>query len=316
MKKLFVKLLVLAGILILAILVSFVLPPDSTTKNYMLFAQGDKNDLLKNTPGPRVIFIGGSNLSFGLNCQLIKDSFRLNPVNTALHAGLGLKYMLLNSIRYVREKDIVVIAPEYQQFYGNLYNGDVELLKMITDVAAKDSSVKRGIDFDQCLALAQCLPEYASSKLKLWNYLKKTDTTVIGIYDRRSFDAYGDAYIHWKLPRQTVQPFEPIKGRLNEGVIDLLVSFREMLQKKGATLYITFPGCQDISFDHSVLQIHAVEEKLKEHGFDLLGTPERYRMPDSLVFNTPYHLVKKGVDYRTALLVEDLKKVIGRDARY
>lgn len=30
-------------------------------------------------------------------------------------------------------------------------------------------------------------------------------------------------------------------------------------------------------------------------------------MPDSLMFDSPYHLLKKGVDYKTQLLIEDLK---------
>jgi hypothetical protein len=32
-------------------------------------------------------------------------------------------------------------------------------------------------------------------------------------------------------------------------------------------------------------------------------------MPDSMMFNTPYHLLKTGVDYRTQLLIEDIIKV-------
>ena len=45
-------------------------------------------------------------------------------------------------------------------------------------------------------------------------------------------------------------------------------------------------------------------------GFELLGYPERYRMNDSLMFDTTYHLSKKGVDLRTQLLIEDIKKSI------
>ncbi|MEA2041760.1 MAG: hypothetical protein U9N85_04330 [Bacteroidota bacterium] len=40
-----------------------------------------------------------------------------------------------------------------------------------------------------------------------------------------------------------------------------------------------------------------------------MATPERYKIPASMIFNTPYHLLKIGVDYRTELLIEDIKKV-------
>ena len=31
-------------------------------------------------------------------------------------------------------------------------------------------------------------------------------------------------------------------------------------------------------------------------------------IPDKMMFNTPYHLNKNGVDYRTSLLIEDFQK--------
>jgi hypothetical protein len=51
-----------------------------------------------------------------------------------------------------------------------------------------------------------------------------------------------------------------------------------------------------------------VEAELRAKQFPLLGSPERYIMADNLVFNTPCHPVKEGVDYRTRLLIEDIRK--------
>lgn len=306
MKKLFIKIFLLAGILLFVVIACLLLPPAGITRNSLLFAQIDKNNLLENTPGPRIIFVGGSNLSFGLNSQVIKDSLQLNPVNTAIHAGIGLKYMLLNTIRYVRENDIIVVSPEYEQFYGDLSNGQDELLSILVDVCPRN----REMDFDQFLNMVHYFPKYSSSKLRFWNYFKKTETFPVGIYDRKSFNAYGDACVHWGLPGEQVAPMEGLKGTLNEDVITLLTRFGEMVSRKKAKLYITFPGYQDASFDKSIVQIKTIEKRLKEKEFHLLGTPERYRMADSLLFNTPYHLIKKGVDYRTVLLAEDLKRAI------
>jgi hypothetical protein len=90
-------------------------------------------------------------------------------------------------------------------------------------------------------------------------------------------------------------------------VIDLLREFEINLNRIGAKLFITFPGLQDASFLNQREAIKKVERELEGAGFLVLGTPERYIMPDSLLFDTPYHLVKKGVDLWTSLLVEDLK---------
>lgn len=60
-----------------------------------LQAYNKKCQLLEDTPSPRIIFVGGSNLAFGLDSQRIKDSLNINVINYGLHAGIGLKYMMM-----------------------------------------------------------------------------------------------------------------------------------------------------------------------------------------------------------------------------
>jgi hypothetical protein len=55
------------------------------------------------------------------------------------------------------------------------------------------------------------------------------------------------------------------------------------------------------------VDIIAVIRDELEKNFTVLGTPERYMMPDSLMFNSSYHPNKKGVDIRTSRLIEDIK---------
>jgi hypothetical protein len=275
-------------------------------KKSLLFAQIDKNYLLRNTPDPRLILVGGSNLTFGINCQIIKDSLRLNPINTALDAGIGIKYMLKNTLNYVRENDIIVLSPEYHQFFKNRAEGEIELLYIMFDVASSN----KDIDFFQYLKMVQYFPEYISSKLKFWDNLKKLDTISIGVYDRKSFNSYGDAYIHWNLPGIFVKPVDTISGKINESTFSFLITFNEMVHNKKARFFITFPGYQDLSYNNSLTQISLIRKKLDQSGIILLGTPERYKMPDSFMYDTPYHLSKKGADFRTLLLIEDLKKVL------
>ena len=214
--------------------------------------------------------------------------------------------MLMNSLEYARENDIIVLSPEYHQFYHNRANGEIELLYMIFDVP----ETMKKINVHQYLNLVKYLPDYMSSKLKFWDSLKELDTTIVGVYDRKSFNSYGDAYIHWTLPKQFFEPAEMIDGSINKSVFSFLNSFSDLVYSHKAKFYITFPGYQDISFDNSKKQINLIYEKLKTDGFILLGTPERYRMPDSLMFDAAYHPTKKGVDLRTSLIIEDLKRVI------
>jgi hypothetical protein len=272
----------------------------------MIFALPQKDELLRNTKSPRIIFIGGSNLSFGLNSQMIKDSLNINPINTSLNAELGLKFMLRHDLKFIRENDIVIISPEYQQFYGEMADGGELLIPIIIDVLHQT----KDCDNLQLLKLMKYIPKYAYAKLQFWNYFIKSNTTKIDIFDKKSFNEYGDVYIHWNMPKEKNIMPQNVAGKLNTDMFQVLDDFRKKLINKKTKLYITFPCYQSSSYKICIVQIKEIENILKKMGFSFLGSPERYKMNDSLMFNSPYHLIKRGVDYRTELLIEDIKNTV------
>lgn len=276
----------------------------------MLYSQIDKNYLLKNAPSPRLIFVGGSNLAYGLDSKRIKDSLHINPINTGIHANIGLKYMLDNTLQYIKPGDIIILSSEYQQFYGNLANGEGELLSLVTDIVPQSRKL---LDYQQIFTLIKLLPEYAQSKLRpILLFYKYPKVTGIGRYDRAGFNTFGDATAYWNLPGGNPKPYPAIKEKFNQDALQALLNFKNAIYQKKAKLYVTFPGYQYSSYQKSVSQIKQVEQVLKDNNFVLISSPEEYIMPDTLMFDTPYHLTKKGVDYRTGLLIQDLKKVVKR----
>ena len=78
MKKFINNILLIAGILITLILAITMLPME---QDGYLQAYNKKCQLLEDTPSPRIIFVGGSNLAFGLDSQRIKDSLNINVIN-------------------------------------------------------------------------------------------------------------------------------------------------------------------------------------------------------------------------------------------
>jgi hypothetical protein len=72
-------------------------------------------ELLKNTPGPRIILVGGSNVSFGIDAELMQRTLGIPVINDGLHAGLGLS-PLRELQDYLRDGDVVIISLEYQLF--------------------------------------------------------------------------------------------------------------------------------------------------------------------------------------------------------
>jgi len=278
------------------------LPTTRRTSGNFLFAQAMKDSLLKEVPAPRIVFVGGSNLSFGLNSQLIYDSLHINPINTAIHANLGLVYMMKHTLPFIKKNDVVIISPEYHQFFGNMAYGVEELLRTLIEISPNEIA---DLEKKQLINIIPELPKFSFSKFKPADYFTAPDLT--GIYSINSFNKFGDAYVHWDKPQQNGAPDQAISMTFNPYVIKKMKKFEQDIKNKGALLYVTFPCYGASSFENNKVQIEKLFVELKQNHFNILGTPEKYMMPDSLIFNTNYHLIKQGVDLRTNLLIQDIK---------
>jgi len=288
-----------AGPIIIICLLGLYLPTTPRASKSLLFASLQKDSLLQNTEQPRIIFVGGSNLPFGLNSQMIKDELNINPINTGIAAGLGLIYMMNNTLQYLQEGDIIILVPEYHQFYNEVAYGDKELLRTIFDV---NISKIRLLNCKQLFSMISFIPKYSFSKLNPGEYINVKESDIYGV---DSFNQFGDTYTHWGMKRHEFTPYSRISGKFDHSVIQAIIQFQSKIENKNAVLFISYPGYQDKAFNYSIKEIKIIEKEYKKNGFKILGFPERYMIPDSMMFNTSYHLSKRGVDYRTNLFIED-----------
>lgn len=298
MKSFIKKTILFLTPIILVFFSGLIIPATPRASKSLLFANRQKDSLLLYTKEPRIIFVGGSNLSFGLNSYMIKDCLSLNPINTAVHASIGAKYMLENTLKYIRKGDIIIIAFEYSHFYRPYDYVSDELLRTIFDVFPEK---KKDLSLKQIVNLLQYVPKFTLTKFKPTEYynMKESD-----IYSVNSFNKFGDAEAHWNMNKTGYQP-SAIQGVFNQNVIRKIRQFEDAVRIKGGIVYITFPSLDEISFSNSEEKVLLVENKLKENEFKLLGNAEKYIMPKEMMFNTSYHLNKKGVDHRTKLFIED-----------
>ncbi len=292
------------------LLVGAAFPPTPKSSTSLLFAKIDKDALLKESPSPRLIMVGGSNLSFGINSQRIKDALNLNPINTGIHAAIGLKYMMDDVLDHIKPGDLVVISPEYHQFYGDMTYGHNELLRIVVDV---DRESLNNLNRKQWLKILPHFPKFSLSKLKPSEYFFQQDKEN-EVYERRAFNEYGDVDLHWSRPPKKFEPYGLSHDNFNETVIQYMLDFQENVIQKGAKLYVTFPGYQEASFEKGKKGISKIKQKLIDNNFILLGSPERYKIPNNMTYDTPYHLNKEGVELRTQKLIEDLSQVLNKNS--
>jgi hypothetical protein len=301
MEKFLVKIAIFTSITISVIIAGLLLPATPRASKTYVKITSLKNSLLANESSPRMIFIGGSNVGMGLNSQMIKDSLNINPINTGHTAGLGLRYMFNNTAQYIKEGDIVIAPLEYVHFTRDYDFCSDDLLGIVMDANRR---YLRFLSFRQALNLMPGIPKYIIAKIRPTSYFGiDTDTMR---YSMNRYNRYGDACAHWNQDNKQFEPY----GRLdafNQQIIGKIKDFEKMVEQKGATFYITYPSYLEKSFRESEDIIALIQNEL-EQNFKVLGTPERYMMPDSLMFDTSYHPNKKGLDIRTARLIDDIRK--------
>ncbi|MFC1851374.1 hypothetical protein ACFL27_14345 [candidate division CSSED10-310 bacterium] len=320
MKKFIIKTIFFTLLLTIILGTSMFYFPYLPLQKSLHFALLDKHERLRTTPSPRLIFIGGSNLLFGLNSKRIAETCNIDVVNAGMHAGCGLRYMLNDIKPFIQEHDVVVIVAEYGQWYGGRSYGGLQLLYTLFDVYPEG---RQYISFRQWLHLLKFIPYYASSKVlntvrsEVKEFIRPQRKEIIGVYERKAFNEYGDIVAHWGRKNETFSAMGKnnlaSKGNANPDLLDFLNAYHNYVESKNAELYFLYTCFHESSFDNNkeaINQLHA--ELSKTLTFPILSNPERYKYPDQYFFNSVFHLNGEGVILRTSHIIEDLQAVIDK----
>jgi hypothetical protein len=270
-------------------------------------------ELLENTPGPRIILAGGSNVALGLDAELMQKKLGLPVINDGLHAGLGV--VPLRELKdYIRPGDVIIISLEYTMFFSNeVMEGDPPFLA-------------DWIEFDPHRAVylfdpwektpgiyATMLQRKVNRQLNNFLYQGSQDE-IRAYFVGKSFDANGDFVGHLK---ENVKPLTKIQDTaypvtsLDEGIFLFLEDFNQFARARGATVYFEAPASRRSNcLATGETQMVDFFNVFKTKSSIPLITPfEQVCMADQYFFDTPYHLNARGRRIRTRQLIENLLKM-------
>ncbi len=297
-----------------------VYPPIESQHNY-LAAIIDKHERLKNTKSPRIIFIGGSNLAFGLDSKQVEDSLNRNVVNMGLHAGIGLRFMLSEVKESIRSGDCLVIIPEYDHFFS-LLDGERTLCELLITypqaihyITSREQILNLMRYHSQLLRqeLIQWIKQKIKKNKQLWTKADFQKADYI-IYQRYAFNAYGDMtnHIHKTYPEPIdLMPIlePPSQPMLNKSVTTLN-EFYSMAISKHAQVFFMFSCIPDVRYFFSKPHIDDLYQFLQKHLYiPIIGSPEDSIFPMTDFYDTRYHLNQHGRSLHTQKIIECLQEV-------
>ena len=273
-----------------------------------------KYERLKETPGKRIVLVGGSGVAFDCDSAMIDEFFpSYEIVNFGMYAGLGTKAVMDLSENYIHEGDIVILSLEQsEQTFSDYFNG--EYMWQAADGAF---GMLRDLKSENFEAMLGNFPRFALEKL---NYVMKgqkpqTDS----IYQKKSFNTYGD--IELDTCRENILPNGydvNQKVRFTEDVVqpefmDYMNDWAKRLEKKGAVVWYRYCPVNKLSVE-DMDDLAAYDVFLRQKlDFPVIGNPENSLMEAEWFFDTNFHLNQPGKEVNTVQLIRDMKAMLGDD---
>ncbi|MBR0093622.1 MAG: leucine-rich repeat protein [Lachnospiraceae bacterium] len=266
---------------------------------------------LTSSEGKRIILVGGSGLSFGINSARIQEGFpEYTVVNFSGAANAGILPMLDILRAQVRAEDIVILVPEY---YAYMYAGyethgilNWQYLESNYDML-DDISVQNN-------------PNLFSNYI--W-YLNEKRSILPGkkqnmkpAYARSGFNQAGDQ----TAPRANQtgnQLWLPETDAVTDAGCARFNALGQELAKRGARVFFSFPALPHGGLSREELKartdpfLQMLEGRLDANFVKIISDPADYGFDYTLFFDNHYHMTNEGALVRSAQLVTDLKRALG-----
>lgn len=264
---------------------------------------GQKERLLSEVQQPRIIFQGGSNVTFGIDSKAAEDSMHMNTLNIALQAGIGMRLMLSEVSDFCSEGDILVLSPEYQHFYGwaNGRSETIAILTLLYPKIIKYFNINQIINATKGMPVAFQVMRNALTHI-LDNFISNSND--LYSYTSQSFNSYGDEVKHWTYNQDGLELWkEEIPDTFDEEYFDEFCETIDSLEARGITVLIIPPSVYSKFYEEEKEKMNYVAERLQNagHPFEFGQEQSIYERDD--MFDSPYHLNKSGIDKRMELII-------------
>lgn len=310
MTRLLLKIGLLGGLVMVTLLFPFYTRfPYSHAVSLLI----NKLTLVKETPSPKIVFVGGSGTYSGLNSQMVHDAMHCPVANVAIYAGHGILPILRLIEPHLNAQDIVVIIPEYGLLHAGLNNTEKTRKWLLAASPLPSLSRYYPLSPTGLKDLLSDLAELATSKLTVLPqslFAKSSE----GYYKwQKVMDQFGDM-----TDRAQFDKLPPEK-LLDRGIsywhkpveteaIDELNSFAESAARVGAKVFWVFAAFPEQDYEMNREHFDAIYRQLEaELKIPILGTPYDFLYPYQYFQDSVNHLSAEGKTLRTTKVIELLQ---------
>lgn len=282
-----------------------------------LASANDKLDRLEVMESPRLLFLGGSSVTWSNHSQIAKDALgdKVRGVeNVSYHAGLGLAMRLNEARMLANEGDIVVLSIEWGVYRDSPWARKMSETAMVCPRALRFMNVR-----DKKLVLDGMLPAVKMPLGSLVQGIKKYGLDALSHQVaqeakqwrlREHFNEMGDFEGHYGVEAPGLEGrvvIYPTEDQLSSA-IQRINEVGDELEERGVQTFFFIPIVADHGYaPHREVAEARVDQLKRELTIPILN-PDTYVYPSESYFDSCYHMTDRAGQKRTELLVEALVK--------
>jgi len=267
--------------------------------------------------GRKVVFIGGSNLLFGLDSTIMAAELQRPVVNMGINAGLPLRVILNQGVDTLKSGDVAVFALEYPLYSDNSEPSSGHLDYLLSH---PDELYKLPI---QNIAQTYLLSS-ARRVAQGHQGLPDAFDTRKGLYGAHNINEQGDQ-INSETSKQQVWMREGLAGKVpkhygrdfveDAQAIEILLALSQTLKQRAiCPLFIPPPMMDRPEYQQTTEHDYYANlpDYLRSKGLDYFLEPFDFMYPEGDFFDTPFHLTAEKRLTHSRSLGQQLKSLIDR----
>lgn len=289
---------IIAVLLVVALVNVGLLLALEAPQDHYIRAFFEKNAELQAAEPGSVVLVGGSSVAFDYDAAQLSDALDRPVVNTGLHVGLGLRFILDSTTPYIKEGDLVLLQLEYQQYINSPDTADQLRMALGIDPQATAEYLNSP---GQWWSIAQYHSQFTVRQL--WAQVMGPLNYCPGsAYCLSSFNAEGNINPDFvvrdrsseRAVAQDIEEYGYIEGQAySDEALRLLNAFADEVRARGAEVLIIYPVVPEVVLERDGAAVAALQAHLDE-ALTIAALNDPFSYPVDRFYDTVYHLNSTG----------------------
>ena len=262
----------------------------------------DKVNRLESIDGPKIVLLGHTNLTFGINSELIEETMGIPVVNMGLHGDNGNAFHEEMAKYNVTSGDIYVLC--HSDYNDNNLIGNTLIAWSTIENHFHLWKILRTEDV---VKMAESFPVYLKKSLNLYSSGTGNQDSG-GVYSRSALNEYGDVAVLREGNAYTFDTKVGVPG-IGDISIERINELNKYLTERGATLVVAGYPIGNGRLTVDAAEFISFQEQLAEKlDCPVISNYVDYMFDYKYFADTNLHLNSEGAELRTTQLISDLKR--------